>query len=382
MVIRIVHRLLLLVCHLVVIGVLIEAFLLLVVRRVHLLSSHLRLLLVGELLWVRMPFLGGLPLRLVRLPFVARLVLDRRARVEVRLPLRRISPHEAILRRELGPVLHRVLPGHSRLLHHLCSLLVLPQLAESLILVILHLIFAIIMFVSHIILLRLLVWLLVLVLAPVIDVVVVVSLLLLLHSHVLVLLPIAFLLPVVVLLLGLSLFFHLPLLLLLMMNLPALVSPFFRLFSILGDSLNQGCDSRGRRVVDSLSFLGRHFTLFALFRVPLEFGGQTETLENNLLVLARLCRVGLLVLHESVGKIEFKHFCLSPDLLPERNHRLIGRISSLQKLLILWQVCQSLDRCVELLFGFSGRLFLNLDLLVPHFPAIVLVWCLDHIQGE
>lgn len=341
MVIRIIHRLLLLlvVICLIVIGVCHVALLLLrVVRRPSLLGSSDLGLLVGvcefanvsrgmhplivvrELLLlilllmrlrVRMPFLRGLPLRLVRRPFFSRFELHGRAS-EARLPLGRVRPHEPVIRHEiavlliLGPVLIVVslLPGVLGFLHHLSALLILSQAPEALVLVSLRLVF-LITILSIEFFFRLLVRLLalVLVLTPVFK-----SLLLLLrllHSRVLVF-ALAVLPSLSVLLLGLSLLVIPSLLMItILILLTALVLPLFGLLAILDDGLDQRRNLLGRWVLNSLLLLSRHLTLLALFKVPLELCGEAETFQNHGLILARLGLIGLLVLNEGIGKIEF-----------------------------------------------------------------------------
>lgn len=68
--------------------------------------------------------------------------------------------------------------------------------------------------------------------------------------------------------------------------------------------------------------------------------------------------------------------------MAKRHHRLFGGILSLEELLKFGQVCQALDRLVELLTGFSRRLTLNRVLLAPDFSAIVLIGRLDHVQSK
>lgn len=278
-------------------------------RRVHLRSSDLGLLVVVlVLLRVWVPFLRGLPLRLIRLPFVSWFVLHGWAS-EIWLPLRSVSSHESVLWRELGPVMTasivRLLSSVLGLLDHLAALFVQPQLPEALVIVGLRLIFFVAILATIFLL-----WLFKrfsLVLAPVLSVEAsVVESRLLLRPHFLVF-ALAVLPPVVVLLLHLTLLVHttLLLLLLLVMHLAALVSPLLCILAVFDNCLDQGCNSLSGRINDPLRLLSCHFALFALFQVPLELGSKAEAFEDDLLILARLRGICLLMLDECIREIEF-----------------------------------------------------------------------------
>ena len=125
--IRIIPRLLLLLieAHMVVIGVCRISVLLFVVRSGHLRSPHLSLILL-----IRVPFLRWLPLRLVGNPLITRFIFH--SRTVVGSPLRHVTI-SGIVPRLMRPVVHLI--GRS-FFNQLSSLLVLPELSESLIFII------------------------------------------------------------------------------------------------------------------------------------------------------------------------------------------------------------------------------------------------------
>jgi hypothetical protein len=125
--IRIIPWLLLLltVARMVVIGVCRISVLLLVVRSGHLRSPHLSLVLL-----IRVPLLSWLPLRLVGNPLIARFVFHGRTGIGSPLRLVILVTISGIEPRMMMSVVHLV---DGSFFNQLSSLLVLPELSESLV---------------------------------------------------------------------------------------------------------------------------------------------------------------------------------------------------------------------------------------------------------
>ena len=94
-----------------------------------------------------------------------------------------------------------------------------------------------------------------------------------------------------------------------------LVASSAQVLTILYQCLDEWRHSSGSRVDNAPLLVLGYLSGLAVAWISLELSLQTETLQENLLILSRFLRVCVLLLQESVGEVHFQLICLLLHLL-------------------------------------------------------------------